>query len=103
LHGWSDAKCEPVADKIVAILARYAPNIPNAIEHRQVLAPPDLEARFGLVGGHIFHGELFVGRSTSIVSQRERRYRTLIFADRERTPADASAAFPRTCSSSYLA
>jgi len=25
---------------------------------RQVLAPPDLEARFGLTGGHIFHGEL---------------------------------------------
>ena len=24
----------------------------------QVLAPPDIEARFGLTGGHIFHGEL---------------------------------------------
>lgn len=60
--GWSDAKREAAADKIVGILARFAPNIPDAIEHRQVLAPPDLEARFGLVGGHIFHGELLPGQ-----------------------------------------
>ncbi|HKU81310.1 MAG TPA: NAD(P)/FAD-dependent oxidoreductase [Candidatus Tumulicola sp.] len=60
--GWSDAKRERAADKIVSILARFAPNLPSAIEHRQVLAPPDLEARFGLVGGHIFHGELLPGQ-----------------------------------------
>jgi phytoene dehydrogenase-like protein len=60
--GWSSAKREAAADKIVGILARYAPNLPSAIEHRQVLAPPDLEERFGLVGGHIFHGELLPGQ-----------------------------------------
>lgn len=60
--GWSPAKRDAAADKIVGILARYAPNLPNAIEHRQVLAPPDLETRFGLVGGHIFHGELLPGQ-----------------------------------------
>jgi phytoene dehydrogenase-like protein len=27
-----------------------------------VLAAPDLEARFGLRGGHIFHGELLPGQ-----------------------------------------
>jgi phytoene dehydrogenase-like protein len=60
--GWSHAKREAAADKIIAILARHAPNVPNAVEHRQVLAPPDLERRFGLVGGHIFHGELLPGQ-----------------------------------------
>jgi len=60
--GWSSAKREAAADKIVGILARYAPNLPSAIEHRQVLAPPDLEERFGLAGGHIFHGELLPGQ-----------------------------------------
>lgn len=60
--GWSSAKREAAADKIVAILARYAPNLGNAIECRQVLAPPDLERSFGLVGGHIFHGELLPGQ-----------------------------------------
>lgn len=60
--GWSPAKREAAADKIVAILARYAPNVPDAIERRLVLAPPDLEDGFGLVGGHIFHGELLPGQ-----------------------------------------
>jgi len=60
--GWSDARRNAAADKIVAILARYAPNLPGAIEHRQILAAPDLEARFGLTGGHIFHGELLPGQ-----------------------------------------
>jgi phytoene dehydrogenase-like protein len=60
--GWSDARRKAAVDKIVAILGRYAPNLPNAIEHRQVLAPPDLESRFGLIGGHIFHGELLPGQ-----------------------------------------
>ncbi len=60
--GWSQQQREDAADKIVAILARYAPNLPRVIERRQVLAPPDLEARFGLVGGHIFHGELLPGQ-----------------------------------------
>src|SRR5579862_4008111 len=62
VDGWSEAKREAAADKIVAILGRLAPNLPNAIEHRQVLAAPDLENRFGLVGGHIFHGELLPGQ-----------------------------------------
>lgn len=60
--GWSDAARERAADRIVSILARFAPNLSSAVEHRQVLAPPDLEARFGLIGGHIFHGELLPGQ-----------------------------------------
>lgn len=60
--GWSDVRRKAAVDKIVGILARHAPNIPGAIENVQVLAPPDLEARFGLTGGHIFHGELLPGQ-----------------------------------------
>ncbi len=60
--GWSQTKRDAAAERIVAILARHAPNLPNVIEHRQVLAPPDLESRFGLIGGHIFHGELLPGQ-----------------------------------------
>lgn len=60
--GWSIDKGDAAADRIVAILAHFAPNLPNAVEHRQVLAPPDLEKRFGLVGGHVFHGELLPGQ-----------------------------------------
>jgi phytoene dehydrogenase-like protein len=60
--GWAHGARERAADTIVAILSRLAPNLASAIEHRQVLAPPDLERRFGLVGGHIFHGELLPGQ-----------------------------------------
>ena len=59
---WDDAKREAAADTIVATLARYAPNLPGAIEARQILAAPDLERQFGLRGGHIFHGELLPGQ-----------------------------------------
>ena len=59
---WDDIKREAAAESIVATLAQYAPNIPGAIEARQLLAAPDLEARFGLVGGNIFHGELLPGQ-----------------------------------------
>jgi phytoene dehydrogenase-like protein len=59
---WDERKREAAADAIVATLARYAPNVPDSIEARQILAPPDLEERFGLHRGHIFHGELLPGQ-----------------------------------------
>jgi len=49
-------------DRVLRTLAEYAPNLPAAIEHQLALAPPDLEARFGLTGGQIFHGELSPGQ-----------------------------------------
>lgn len=60
--GWSKAQCEAVADRIVYLVGQFAPNVPDAIEARQILSPAELEARFGLVGGHIFHGELLPGQ-----------------------------------------
>lgn len=59
---WTVDSREAAADRIVETIAAYAPNVPNAIEARQILAPPDLEERFGLHGGHIFHGELLPGQ-----------------------------------------
>ncbi len=59
---WTDAKREAAADTIVATIGKYAPNVPSAVEARQILTPPDLERRFGLPKGHIFHGELLPGQ-----------------------------------------
>lgn len=59
---WTAAKKDGVVASIVQTLAQYAPNLPAAVEAVQALAPPDLEARFGLTGGHIFHGELLPGQ-----------------------------------------
>jgi len=57
-RAWEAADRETIADRIVATLAAYAPNLPSVIEHRQALAAPDLAELIGLPGGHIFHGEL---------------------------------------------
>ncbi len=53
-----DEERERYADRVIEIVGRYAPNVPASILHRQILTPRDLEARFGLTGGHIFHGDL---------------------------------------------
>ena len=34
------------------------PNLRSKLLRVDVQTPPDLEARFGLTGGHIFHGEM---------------------------------------------
>ena len=36
----------------------YAPNFRRSVIARQVLAPQDIEARFGLTGGNIFQGAM---------------------------------------------
>lgn len=46
------------ADGVIDTLARYAPDVKSLILHRQVITPRDLEMKYGLTGGHIFHGEL---------------------------------------------
>jgi phytoene dehydrogenase-like protein len=56
-EAWSGDARERYADACIEHLARYAPNVPAAIVEREVLAPPDLERIFGLVGGSIFQGE----------------------------------------------
>jgi phytoene dehydrogenase-like protein len=43
---------------VVQTLARYAPNLPELILTHQIITPLDLEEKYGLTGGQIFHGEL---------------------------------------------
>jgi phytoene dehydrogenase-like protein len=56
-HTWDQLR-EPFADRAISVIERYAPNIRSIIEQREVLTPLDLERRFGLTGGHVFHGEM---------------------------------------------
>jgi phytoene dehydrogenase-like protein len=46
------------ADAAIARFAEICPQLPNRIIDRLPLGPRELEARFGLTGGHIFHGEM---------------------------------------------
>ncbi len=54
---WDDRK-DAFADRCVEALAEYAPNVPKAVLHRQVLSPLDLERTFGLTGGNIMQGAM---------------------------------------------
>ena len=52
-----EGRREEIADRVIAGIARFAPDVAGCIVERQVLGPPDVEARIGLTGGHIFQGE----------------------------------------------
>lgn len=53
-----ESRREEVGKLAVASIARYVSNFPDAIEHMEVLGPPHIEEKVGLVGGHIFQGEI---------------------------------------------
>ncbi|MGH2559141.1 MAG: phytoene desaturase family protein [Thermomicrobiales bacterium] len=54
---WDERRAE-IGQNIIDTFAEYAPNIWNAIEHMEVLGPPDIERIIGITGGNIFHGEI---------------------------------------------
>jgi phytoene dehydrogenase-like protein len=56
-RGSWDERREEIGDMAVAAIARFAPDVADVIVEREVLGPPDIEARVGLTGGHIFQGE----------------------------------------------
>lgn len=53
---WDDRRAS-VGREILGLIGRFAPDIEECVEHLEVLGPPDIEARVGLTGGHIFQGE----------------------------------------------
>ena len=54
---WDDRQREACAARARAI-GEYAPKLEGSVEHVEVLAPRDIEERFGLIGGNIMQGEL---------------------------------------------
>ena len=44
--------------RVIETLGEYMPDIEGSVEQIEVLAPPDLERRFGLLGGNIMQGEM---------------------------------------------
>ena len=54
--GWDSRRGE-VGELILDAIAAYAPDVHECVQHMEVLAPPDIERRIGLTGGHVFQGE----------------------------------------------
>jgi phytoene dehydrogenase-like protein len=56
------ANPEAAADSAIARLGEVCPQLPARIVDRIALGPSQLEERFGISGGHIFHGEMLPGQ-----------------------------------------
>ncbi|MGH3085977.1 MAG: phytoene desaturase family protein [Rubrobacteraceae bacterium] len=100
---------EEIGNRIIATFAEYAPNLPDAIEHIEVLGPPDIEARIGITGGNIFHGEMtpermFGGRPAPGFKGYETRIRNLYLCGAGTWPGGAVFGAPgRNCAIEALA
>ena len=77
---WQDeAQRFALGDTVVKTLARYAPDLPDKILHHQIITPFDLEDRYGLTGGQIFHGDLALDQIFTMRPMLDwARYRTAI-------------------------
>ena len=53
-----DTEREEYGRRVLDTLEQYCPGITGSVRHTEVLAPPDIEARYGLLGGNIFQGEM---------------------------------------------
>jgi len=56
-RSWDDER-EKAADQIIATVDSHAPGFAKSVLGRQIHSPLDLERRFGLIGGDIFHGKM---------------------------------------------
>jgi phytoene dehydrogenase-like protein len=54
---WEEQR-RALGQTVVQTLAQYAPNLPELILTHQIITPRDLEEKYGLTGGQIFHGDL---------------------------------------------
>jgi len=56
-EGWSPATKDRLLGNVIKTLGHYVPGIGSAIVGSEILTPVDLESRYGLTTGHIYHGE----------------------------------------------
>ena len=56
-RSWDDCR-EQAADLIIETVTAHAPNFRGSVIARQIHSPLDLERKFGLIGGDIFHGHM---------------------------------------------
>jgi len=52
------AELAAYADRVIDRVEALAPGFKASILHRQVIGPHEMQTRYGLIGGNIFHGEL---------------------------------------------
>src|SRR5207245_9582814 len=61
-----DGEGDRLGDKVVGLLDEQMPGFEKLVVARQVLTPRELENRFGLTEGHIYHGEMTRDQSLAL-------------------------------------
>ena len=77
-EGWSEITKKRLYDRVMKTLQQYSPDITSAVVGSEVLSPVDLEERYGLTNGHIFHGEHAVDQLITRPIPSCSRYKTPI-------------------------
>ena len=77
-EGWSDVTKGKLLDKVISTLDQYSPDISSSIVGSEVLSPVDIEDKYGLTNGHIFHGEHAVDQLITRPIPSCARYKTPI-------------------------
>lgn len=62
---WDDLR-EPYLKRVLRIIDEYAPGFSSGVEHAEFLSPLDLERRYAITGGNIFHGEMAIDQMFSM-------------------------------------
>jgi len=62
---WDDLR-DPFFKRVLKIIDEYAPGFSSTIEHAEMLTPVDLEKRYSITGGNIFHGEMAIDQMFSL-------------------------------------
>ena len=81
LKGDWEQQRNALGQTVVKTLAQYAPSLPELILTHQIITPLDLEEKYGLTGGQVFHGELALDQFFTM--------RPLLDWARYRTPIDS--------------
>ncbi|HEY5691346.1 MAG TPA: NAD(P)/FAD-dependent oxidoreductase [Cyclobacteriaceae bacterium] len=58
--GWSAEAKKKLGEDVMRVLETYSPGLSASLVSMEVLSPADLEDRYTLTEGHIYHGEHFV-------------------------------------------
>ena len=75
---WDDLR-DPFFKRVLKIIDEYAPGFSSTIEHAEMLTPLDLERRYSITGGNIFHGEMAIDQMFSLrPAARYANYKTPI-------------------------
>ncbi|HVO94556.1 MAG TPA: NAD(P)/FAD-dependent oxidoreductase [Terriglobales bacterium] len=54
---WNQQR-EALGDCVLDMVEEYSPGFKNSVLHRQILTPLDLEQKYWLTGGHLYHAEI---------------------------------------------